>query len=128
MPDRTIRFYRGRWNPGELPEADVPPFPWSVRTNRFILVNKDGTPRLFDLKADLGQTTDLAAQHPELVEKLVNENTQWWRDVQPRLVNEEAYQSAPDFPSFATRLIEKYPNKKKEVEQWVRDNIHSPKK
>jgi len=128
LPDRTIRFYRGRWNPGELPSADVPPFPWSVRTNRFILVNKDGTPRLFDLKADLGQTTDLAAQHPELVEKLVNENTQWWRDVQPRLVNEEAYQSAPDFPSFATRLIEKYPNKKKEVEQWVRDNIHSPKK
>ena len=63
-----------------------------------------------------------------LVQNLVNENTQWWRDVQPRLVNEEAYQSAPHFPSFATRLIEKYPNKKEAVEQWVRDNIHSPKK
>ena len=46
--------------------------------------------QLFDLKADPGEKTDVAAQHPEVVKELDAAYDQWWDSVQPQLVNENA--------------------------------------
>jgi arylsulfatase len=46
--------------------------------------------QLFDLQADPGQQTDVAASHPDVVKKLSAAYDAWWDSVQPLLVNEKA--------------------------------------
>lgn len=46
--------------------------------------------QLFDLQADPGEQTDLAASHPEVVKELAGAYDAWWDSVQPMLVNEKA--------------------------------------
>ena len=46
--------------------------------------------QLFDLKADLAEQTNIAGQHPQVVQQLDAEYDRWWDSVQPQLVNEEA--------------------------------------
>jgi arylsulfatase len=46
--------------------------------------------QLFDVKADPGEQTDVAAQHPEVVNELDRAYDKWWDSVQPQLVNENA--------------------------------------
>ena len=41
-------------------------------------IQRDEVPELYDLESDLGETTNLAAKHPDIVEKLENELTLWW--------------------------------------------------
>ena len=43
---------------------------------------------LYDLKTDPGETTNVIAKHPEVVAQLRAAYDQWWKDVQPFLVNE----------------------------------------
>lgn len=43
-----------------------------------------GEPMLFDVDADPGETTDLAARHPEIIERLRTRLDRWERDVEPR--------------------------------------------
>jgi hypothetical protein len=44
--------------------------------------------QLFDLNADYGETTDIAAQHPEVVVELAAKHDAWWKEVRPMMVNE----------------------------------------
>jgi arylsulfatase len=110
-PDRTLFTHVGRWN-GADPEvgryANA-----SVRTARWHLVvagngqaagkgkAKGGAQagpgvsapakpswQLFDLSADYGETTDIAAQHPEVVVELAAKYETWWKEVRPMMVNE----------------------------------------
>jgi arylsulfatase A-like enzyme len=46
--------------------------------------------QLFDLQADPGEQTDLAAAHPEVVKELSTAYSAWWLSCQPLLVNEKA--------------------------------------
>jgi arylsulfatase A-like enzyme len=55
----------------------------AVRHGRFKLVRQGGRRpfELYDLSADIGETTDLAAQKPEVVRELGDRFDQWLRAV-----------------------------------------------
>lgn len=84
-PDRVLMTHVGRWPHGRAED-------WkfrncSVRDRRFTLVNNA---ELYDLPADPGEKTNVIDAHPEVVAKLRAAYEQWWREVQPLLVNENA--------------------------------------
>jgi arylsulfatase A-like enzyme len=60
----------------------------SVRTQRYRL---DDRGALFDMDADLGQTTDVAPQQPEIAAKLRNAVAAWRKDVLPGGRDERPY-------------------------------------
>jgi arylsulfatase A-like enzyme len=92
-PDRTLFTHIGRWPKGAHRE-DFKYAQCSVRTTRWHLVcdSRDGKKswQLFDVKADPGETTDLRAQHPNVVVDMDAAYDRWWASVQPQLVNEQA--------------------------------------
>lgn len=53
--------------------------------------------QLYDLPADPGELTDVAAANPDVVQQLSASYSQWWDSVQPMLVNEKA-PLAPENP------------------------------
>jgi hypothetical protein len=74
-PDRVLFVHVQR--------EEIPP-KWkrsAVLTERWRLVN--GV-ELYDIKADPGQQTDLASEHPGLVEQLRAEYERWWQSLEPR--------------------------------------------
>ncbi len=92
-PERTLFTHMGRWPKGAEPEK----FKYavcSVRAPQWHLVcdaKKGGKQwQLFDVKADPGEQTDVAAAHPDVVKKLDGAYDQWWASLQPQLVNERA--------------------------------------
>ena len=76
-----------------------PPWPHGAANARFTLVNNQ---QLFDLSADPGEKTDVMEKHPEVVALLRAEYEAWWESVQPQLVNEDAYRTAPAVNTFKT--------------------------
>jgi arylsulfatase len=44
--------------------------------------------QLFDLSVDYGESTDVAAQHPEVVKDLIARHDAWWKECRPLMVNE----------------------------------------
>lgn len=91
--DRTLVTHVGRWPKG----ADVGPYKYahcSIRSQRWHLVSdaRDNGKawQLFDIAADPGQKSDVAAAHPEVVKELEAAYDRWWESVQPMLVNEKA--------------------------------------
>lgn len=96
-PDRIFVRHIGRWpkgaNPNEFKYIQV-----SVRTKRWHLVSdsKENVKRwaLYDLQADPGEKTDVAAQHPDIVKQMDAEYDKWWAGMLPLLVNEDAPQPA----------------------------------
>lgn len=45
---------------------------------------------LFDITKDYGETTDVSAEHPDVVKDLVARHDAWWKDCLPLMVNEGA--------------------------------------
>ncbi len=45
---------------------------------------------LFDVSKDYGETTDVAAQHPDVVKDLIARHDAWWKECRPLMVNEDA--------------------------------------
>jgi len=80
--DKTFCYYflthlqavrQGKWKL-HLPRPDRPPWLRPFTPNRHIHPSDDiGTarPMLFDLEADIGETTDLAEEYPQVVERLL---------------------------------------------------------
>lgn len=85
-PERTLVHHIGRWGKGEPPESSKYK-ECAIQNSRFTLVNNT---ELYDLKADPGETTNVIAKHPEVAASLRATYEQWWKDVQPDLVNETA--------------------------------------
>jgi arylsulfatase A-like enzyme len=91
-PDRTLVTHVGRWDVGKPPEKYGV---CSVRNSTHALVRQKNSWELYDMRADPGQKTDIAAKHPEIVKSLTASFDQWWNDIQPGLVNEDAHKTAP---------------------------------
>jgi arylsulfatase len=90
-PDRYFVSHVGRWEKGQVAAAHYAAC--SIRNARFSLVNavRQGEQwELFDLAADPGEKTNVIAEHPEVVKELKGQLDQWWIDVTPLLVNEDA--------------------------------------
>ncbi|MBL9134983.1 MAG: arylsulfatase [Verrucomicrobiales bacterium] len=92
-PERTLFTHLGRWPKGASPET-CKYRAAAVRTTRWHLVSANGgtSPRweLFDVESDPGERTDVASIHPEVRTHLSDQFENWWRSIQPALVNENA--------------------------------------
>ena len=82
LPERTLFAHVQR--------AFLPP-KWknsAAMTERWRLI--DGK-ELYDIKADPGQKSDLAADHPDVVERLRADYEKWWTSLEPALKNTVRY-------------------------------------
>lgn len=98
--DRLLFTHVGRWGgmkPGVPPEKHGA---CSVRWKNYLLVREKRGWTLHDLQADPGETRDVAAQHPEVVDRLDRAYENWWQEVSPCFVNEAAYKTAPALNPF----------------------------
>ena len=90
-PDRILFSHLGRWPTGQATNSKYAGC--RVRNQRFSMVNENRGPRgweLFDLAADPGEQTNVAAAHPDVVEQLAAAYDAWWEEVLPHLENENA--------------------------------------
>jgi len=92
--DRHLVHHVGGWEPGQAAQSKHERV--SIQNKRFTLVNNE---ELYDLKNDPGETENVIAEYPEVVDQLRTLYDQWWNRMQPGLVNEDAYQ-----PSEADKL------------------------
>ncbi len=93
-PDRALFTHIGRWEPGERDQAKYQGC--AVRTGRWRLVNNK---QLYDIRADRGETKNVAGEHPEVVADLRKKYDAWWDTLPPFLVNEGLPEIKPgDFP------------------------------
>jgi arylsulfatase A-like enzyme len=83
--DRTLVHHVGRWAKGKIEDSKYDKC--AIQNSRFTLVNNS---ELYDLKSDPGETKNVIAEHPQVVATLRAAYDQWWTEVQPMLVNEEA--------------------------------------
>ena len=81
--DRKLFVHCGRWNPGKRDDFKFKKC--AVRTERWRFVNNE---MLFDISKDPSETTDVAAEHPEVIAELRKSYDQWWESVLPLMVNE----------------------------------------
>ncbi|MFT5465563.1 MAG: arylsulfatase A-like enzyme [Verrucomicrobiales bacterium] len=83
--DRYLFTQKARWKTGAEPTDHM----WSnfaVRNGQYRLVGD----ALFDMIADPGQKTDVAAKHPEVVKQMRAAYEKFWAEARPLMVNEEA--------------------------------------
>ena len=64
-PDRMLVHHVGRWTKGKAAESKYAKC--AIQNARFTLVNNE---ELYDLKADPGETTNVLAEHPDVVAKI----------------------------------------------------------
>jgi len=102
--NRILVHHCGGWEPGDAAVSKHARV--SIQNKRFTLVHNE---ELYDLKADPGETNNVIAEHPEVVEQLRKIYDKWWIRMQPGMVNEDAYQ-----PSEAEKLREKQKAEKKQ--------------
>jgi arylsulfatase len=92
-PERVLFTHLGRWPKGADPN-DAKYHVCAIRTPEWHLVSPDGgkAPHwmLFDVEKDFGETTDISADHPEVVEQLAARFDLWWDSLSGSLVNEGA--------------------------------------
>ncbi|MGB0585950.1 MAG: sulfatase-like hydrolase/transferase [Limisphaerales bacterium] len=85
--DRHLVHHVGAWEQGQAAQSKHARV--SIQNKRFTLVNNK---ELYDLKNDPGETKNVIDEHSEIVDQLRTLYDQWWTRMQPRLVNENAYQ------------------------------------
>jgi len=88
--DRQLFFHKGRWGKGTDPNQSK--FKdCAIRTQRWRYVNNR---ELFDIIKDPFETTNVAAEHPDVVTFLRGKYDHWWSETVPMMVNEDAPYSA----------------------------------
>lgn len=100
-PDRLLFTHLGRWAHGKVAEAKYRRC--AVRNQRFKLINHE---ELYDLANDPGETTNVAAQFPEVVASLRAAYDQWWEEILPCLENEDAM--GPKINPFKERFWKQF--------------------
>ena len=100
--ERVLFTHVGRWPKGGDP-APAKYKNCAVRDSRWKLVSIDGGAapawQLFDLVNDRGEKTNVAAQNPDVAQRLAASYESWWSEVQPMLVNEKV--TGPRLNPFA---------------------------
>jgi arylsulfatase A-like enzyme len=94
-PERMLVTHIGRWEKGTVSGAKYRNC--SIRTKDFQLVSAPGpkqdaaVPRwqLFNLQKDRAETRNVIREHPEMARRMAEAYDDWWREVQPALVNED---------------------------------------
>lgn len=91
-PDRFLFTHVGRWDP-KTDGAQAQLTQTAVRWKHYTLVaiprEKQGRWQLFDLQTDFAQQTDIADQHPAIVQTMSAAHDAWWQEVRPLMVNEQ---------------------------------------
>ncbi|MGJ8655225.1 MAG: arylsulfatase [Akkermansiaceae bacterium] len=82
-PDRHIFVHVGRWEANAAASAKFTNC--AVRTNRWRFVNNS---ELYDITTDPSETTDVSAQHPEVIAELRKSYDTWWNKTLPLMTNE----------------------------------------
>ena len=77
-PDRLLFTHQTR-----PPDGPASPYPGSVRTQRYRIVNEGKGWQLFDMEADPGQEHDVASANPSVVERLSRAYQAWFAEVSP---------------------------------------------
>lgn len=85
-PDRILVHHVGRWLKGSDP-SDAKYKNCAIQNSGFSLVHNE---ELYDLQADPGETTNVIAEHPEVLAKLRSAYDKWWEEALPLMVNENA--------------------------------------
>ena len=121
--ERIFVIHSGRWPLGEVENnkynnVALRQGEWSMVSaiNRQKKDRKQRTePRweLYNLQNDFGETTNVAKQHPEIVQRLSDYYDQWWKDVRPEMTNEDAYKTAPKQMPFHRRYYKQFPDERK---------------
>jgi arylsulfatase len=84
-PDRMLFDHSARWPKGANPDD----FKWknfSVRNSKYRLVGKE---ELYNMETDPTQKKNIAAEHPEIVAKLLSAYEKFWNETRPLMVNED---------------------------------------
>ena len=123
-PERTLIIERQGTEAVEAFTADKPnQRPYAVLTERWRLVNGE----LYDIQDDPAQTTDLADEHPEVVESLKSEYRAYYADVFSNASDEACFiAGAPEEPATVFTARDWRPTKGKviwEMKQLERDDI-----
>ena len=85
-PNRYWVSHRTRWNDKERGKYAQ----GAIRDERFKLIyQKPNAPELYDLQADVSETTNVISQHPEVAEQLKKQFEAWWTDVVPHMINDD---------------------------------------
>jgi arylsulfatase A-like enzyme len=84
--DRNLFFHIGRWPNGKADQSKYDTKAgFAVRNARYRLVNHT---ELYDIQTDPGETQDLSALQPEVLQSMRAAYDQWWDAVRPYMVNE----------------------------------------
>ncbi len=78
---RALHTQRGNLGTDPRKAADKM---WSVRTDRWRLVGRE----LYDIRSDPHEDHDVAAQYPEVVQKLAKLHFQWYGTMTPCMINQ----------------------------------------
>ena len=97
-PERELFFHCGRWAAGKLDAAKFSKC--AVRSDRWRFVNNR---ELYDISNDPGETTDVSAAFPEVVDQMRKSYDKWWASVLPLMVNEGLPLVAPEDQPLAIR-------------------------
>ncbi len=107
--DRYLYTHVGRWDP-KTDGSQAQHTQTAVRWQNYTLVAVPGELKgqwqLFDLKADPGQKTNIAEQHPEVVKAMSAAHDDWWKSVRPLMINEQ--QAGPKLNPFHVAYWNQY--------------------
>lgn len=84
-PDRYLFVHQGRWKKGEDPNLSRYRN-CAVRSQRWRFVNNR---ELYDISTDPYESTDVAADHPDVVAAMREAYDAWWEETLPLMVNED---------------------------------------
>lgn len=110
--DRELFIHCGRWNEGKREASKY--IKSGVRTDRWRLINNT---QLFDIPADPGELTDVAAVNPDVVNRLQAAFDKWWESTLPLMVNEGLATISPEDQPFAKRHAKQ--KKEQGIPDWV---------
>jgi len=84
-PERYVFTHVGRWGRGKATESKYANC--AVLGSRFHLVNNT---ELYDMRTDPAESKNVSEEHSEVVVAMRKAYDQWWSEVLPALVNEDA--------------------------------------